>query len=383
MKRQLLALLEKSARSFLRSPGRETRGAPHVRDAINLRRIMLVFVVALIPALFMAIWNTGYQANLAMARIDLAEAPGWRGRVLSGLGYDADDLWANLAHGALYFVPVYLVTLFVGRAWELLFASVRRRPLNEGLWVTGLLFALSLPPLIPLWQVALGISFGIVIAQELFGGYGRHILHPALVGRAFLYFAYANDMSGDRIWVAVDGYSRATPLSALQATAPEIGMDVIEPSWTEAFLGTIGGSMGETSTLACLIGAVVLILTGIGSWRIMLSASAGAASAAALLVRGGSETNAMFVLPPEWHLVLGGFAFGVVFFATDPVTSAQTNPGRWIYGFLVGALAVLLRVTNPTYPEGTMMAILLASVFAPLIDWFVEQRNIERRARHG
>ncbi len=344
---------------------------------------MLVIVVAALPAVFMAMWNTGYQANLTMARIGLAEAPGWRGHVLSGLGYDADSLWANIVHGAVYFIPIYAIAMFVGRAWELLFAGVRRRPLIEGLWVTGLLFALSLPPLIPLWQVALGISFGIVVGQELFGGYGRNILHPALVGRAFLYFAYANDMSEDRIWIAVDGYSRATPLSALQATDPEIGMDVIDPSWAEAFLGTIGGSMGETSALACLIGAAVLIATGMGSWRVMLSALIGATSAATLFVRAGSETNAMFLLPPEWHVVLGGFAFGVVFFATDPVTSAQTNPGRWVYGFLVGALSVLLRVSNPTYPEGTMMAILLASVFAPLIDWFVEQANIRRRARRG
>ena len=209
------------------------------------------------------------------------------------------------------------------------------------------------------------------------------IVHPALVGRAFLYFAYANDMTGDAVWTAVDGYSRATPLSALQATDPEIGMDVIDPSWSGAFVGTIAGSMGETSALACLIGAVILVLTGIGSWRVMLSAAIGAVSAASLFVRAGSETNAMFVLPPEWHLVLGGFAFGIAFFATDPVTSAQTNAGRWVYGFLVGVLAILLRVTNPTYPEGTMMAILLASLFAPLIDWGVEQSNIRRRARRG
>jgi Na+-transporting NADH:ubiquinone oxidoreductase subunit B len=365
------------------SEGEATRVAPHVRDAISLRRITLVIVAALLPVLFMGMWNTGYQANLAMARIGLDEAPGFRGSVLSGLGYDAESFWANVIHGALYLVPVLIVTMLVGRAWELLFARVRKRPLNTSLWATGLLFALSLPPLIPLWQVALGISFGVVIGQELFGGYGRHVLHTALVGRAFLYFAYANDMSGNDIWIAVDGYSRATPLSALQATDPEIGMDVIDPTWTEAFLGTIGGSMGETSALACLIGAAILILTGIGSWRIMLSALLGGASAAALFVRAGSETNAMFLLPPEWHLVLGGFAFGVVYFATDPVTSAQTNAGRWVYGFSVGSLAILLRVTNPTYPEGTMMAILLASVFAPLIDWFVEQRNIERRARRG
>lgn len=380
MQRKLLSPLKTSVDLWLRSPGRATEGAPHIRDAISLSRIFLVMVVALLPVLLMAMWNTGYQANLAMARIGHGEAPGWRGSVLSGLGYGADDFWANLAHGALYFIPVYIVAMVVGRAWEAVFAGVRRRPLNEGLWVTGLLFALSLPPRIPLWQVALGISFGVVIGQELFGGYGRQILHTALVGRAFLYFAYPNDMSGDKVWIAVDGYSRATPLSALSATDPEIGMDVIDPSWTEAFLGTIGGSMGETSVLACLIGAAILILTGIGSWRVMLSALIGGAGAAALFVRAGSETNAMFVLSPEWHFVLGGFAFGVVFFATDPVTSAQTNPGRWVYGFLVGSLAILVRVTNPTYPEGTMMAILLASVFAPLIDWVVEQRNIKRRA---
>ena len=360
---------------------RHSQGPPFVRDDIDFRRVVLVFLVALVPVLLMAMWNTGYQANLAMGRLGLDEAPGWRGSAMSALGYDAENVWSNVAHGALYFGPVLLVTMLVGRGWELLFARVRGRPLSDGLWVMGLLFALSLPPRIPLWQVALGISFGVVIGQELFGGYGRHILHTALVGRAFLYFAYANEMSGDKIWFAVDGYSRATPLSALQAAAPEIGMDVIDPSWTEAFIGTMGGSMGETSSLACLVGAAILILTGVASWRIMAAAAMGAAGTAFVLVQAGSETNAMFVLPPEWHLVLGGFAFGVVFFATDPVTSSQTDSGRWVYGFLVGSLAVLLRVTNPTYPEGTMMAILLASVSAPLIDWFVEQRNIQRRAR--
>jgi Na+-transporting NADH:ubiquinone oxidoreductase subunit B len=346
--------------------------------------MMFVINVALLPVVFMAMWNTGHQANLAMAQMGLDAVPGWRGSLLEAMGHDPAGLWDNLLHGALYFLPVYLVSMLVGALWQIAFSIARRRPLDESLWVTGLLFALTLPPLVPLWQVALGISFGVVIGQEIFGGYGRQILNTALVGRAFLYYAYPDGVSGDAVWVAVDGISRATPLAALSAADPGTGLAAIEPTWTQAFLGTIPGSMGETSTLACLIGAAILVLTGIGSWRVMLAALLGCLGAAALLVSVGSDSNAMFLMPPEWHLVVGSFAFGVVFFATDPVTSSQTNTGRWVYGFLIGWLVVLLRVTNPGLPAGMMMAVLLANVFAPLIDWFVEERNIKRRAlRHG
>lgn len=380
----LLQPLRDAADAFWRSSDRATAGAPHVRDALDLKRVMALFVVALLPATAVALWNTGLQANLAMAQLGLERVPGWRGALLAGVGTDPRDALANALHGALYLVPVYLVTAFVGGFCELCFAAVQRRPLSEGLWMTSLVFALTLPPLVPLWQVALGIAFGVVIGQELFGGYGRHLLNTALVGRAFLYYAYPDGISGDAVWVAVDATTGATPLAALSAADPAVGMDAIRVSWWDAFVGAMPGSLGETSALACALGAAFLIATGIASWRVVVAALAGGLAMAALLFHVGSDRSAMFAMPPHWHLVTGGFAFGIAFLATDPATSAQTQAGRWVYGLLVGSLAVLLRVTNPGLPEGMMMAILLANVFAPLIDWGVEERNIARRAaRHG
>jgi Na+-transporting NADH:ubiquinone oxidoreductase subunit B len=372
--------------SLLYSSGRASPGAPHVRDSMDLKRMMIIVVVALLPAVFMAIWNTGYQANLAMQSTGLETAPGWRGDILNdlGVGHDPESFWANLFHGAAYFLPAYIVTMIVGGLWEVLFACSRRHEISEGFFVTGLLFPLILPPAIPLWQVALGITFGVVIGKEVFGGTGRNILNPALTARAFVYFAYPAEMSGDDVWVAIDGFTQATPLTALTSADPATGMSAVNTTWSAAFLGTIPGSMGETSALACLLGAALLILTGVGSWRIMASVVIGGVIGAALFVAVGSDTNAMFAMGPHWHFVVGGFAFGLVFMATDPVSAAQTNVGRWIYGFLIGLLTVVIRVTNPAYPESIMLAILLGNVFAPLIDWFVEQANIKRRsARYG
>ena len=367
--------------NWLYASGRATAGPPHVRDAMNLQRMSWILVVALLPVVFMALWNTGYQANVAMLEMGLGSAPGWRGAVVFVLGadYDPNSAWDNLTHGAAYFLPVLLVAAIVGGLWQVLFASVRRRPISEGIFVTSLLFSLTLPPGIPLWQVALGISFGVVIGQEVFGGVGRNVLHPALVAWAFVFFSYASEMSGDTVWVAVDGFTHATPLMAINAGDATAVMATFDLTWWEAFLGSTPGAMGETSTLACLVGAALLVLTGIASWRILLSALVGAAACVALFATLGDESNPLFAIPLHWHLVVGGFAFGLVFLATDPVASAQTNAGRWIYGFLVGSLAILIRVANPGYPEGVMLAILLGSIFAPLIDWFVEQVNIRRR----
>jgi Na+-transporting NADH:ubiquinone oxidoreductase subunit B len=301
-----------------------------------------------------------------------------------GAGFDPGSWWACVLHGALYFVPVYFVTMLVGGIWEVIFALVRRHEINEGFLVTGLLFPLTLPPAIPLWQVALGISFGVVVGKELFGGTGRNILNPALAARAFVYFAYPAQLSGEDVWVAVDGYTRATPLTVLSSADPAAGMGAVDVSMMDAFLGIMPGSLGETSVLACLIGALILVFTGIGSWRIMAATLIGGAAGAWMFTAIGSETNAMFGLGPLEHFVFGGFAFGMVFMATDPVSAAQTNTGRWVYGFLVGWVAIVIRVVNPAYPEGIMLAILLGNVFAPLIDWFVEQANIKRRlARYG
>jgi len=363
---------------FLYTPGTVTREAPHVRDAISVQRMMVVVVFALIPATVMALYNTGLQANLALADLGRAAADGWRGALLGllGLGVAPHSAAANFAHGALYFLPVYFVTVLVGGLWEVLFAVIRRHAISEGFLVTSLLFALTLPPDIPLWLAALGISFGVVIGKEIFGGVGMNVLNPALTGRCFLFFAYPREMSGETVWVAVDGYTRATPLAEL--ADPDLELTT---SWQDAFLGFIPGSMGETSTLACLIGAAILLITRIGSWRVMLGVIFGAAGLASLFNLVGSDSNPLFQLTPSWHLVLGGFALGTVFMATDPVSAAHTRPGQWLYGLLIGVLTVLGRVVNPAFPESIMLAILFGNVFAPAIDRIFVYRNIQRRRR--
>jgi Na+-transporting NADH:ubiquinone oxidoreductase subunit B len=261
-----------------------------------------------------------------------------------------------------------------------LFALVRNHEVNEGFFVTSILFALTLPPDIPLWQVALGISFGIVIGKEVFGGTGKNFLNPALTGRAFLFFAYPSEISGDAVWTAVDGFSGATPLML----AADGGVSAIQAagiSWWQAFFGTIQGSIGSTSTLMILIGALFLLYTGVASWRIMAGVLLGVVAGALLFNAVGSETNPAFSLPWHWHLVLGGVAFGLVFMATDPVSASMTEAGKWVYGALIGFMTVMIRVLNPAYPEGVMLAILFGNLFAPLIDWFVVQANIRRRAK--
>lgn len=367
--------------TFLYTPDEVNTTAPHVRDSLDLKRMMTVVVWALTPCVLMAMWNTGYQANLAMQSMDIESVAGWRGAVLTGLGigYDPGSMLANFIHGALYFLPLYIITMAVGGIWEVIFAVVRKHDINEGFLVTGLIFPLTLPPDLPLWQAALGISFGVVIGKELFGGTGRNFLNPALAGRAFLYFAYPAQNSGDSVWTAVDGFSGATPLGALATADVSTGMEAIDVTWSQAFLGTMQGSLGETSTLACLIGAVILVVSGVGSWRTMLSMLIGGMAFAGLLNFIGSDTNPMFQMSPMWHLVVGGFAFGLVFMATDPVSGAMTETGKWYYGAFIGVITILIRVINPAYPEGVMLAILLGNVFAPLIDYFVMQANIKRR----
>jgi len=367
--------------TFLFTTGVKTKGDPHVRDALDLKRLMFMVVVALAPCVFMAMWNTGLQANLAMQQLGLETAPTWRAAIMDSVGYDPDNFFANLIHGALFFLPVYIVTMAVGGFWESLFCMVRKHDLSEGFLVTGLLFPLTLPPDVPLWQVAVGISFGVVIGKELFGGVGKNFLNPALTGRAYLYFAYPAYLTGtNAVWTGVDGATGATALTALAGGTPAEGMGAVDISWMDAFIGTIPGSMGETSALACLVGALILIVTGIGSWRIMVSMLIGGLGLSALLYGLGSDSNAVFSMPPHWHLVTGSFAFGLVFMATDPVSAAQTNVGRWIYGALIGVVTILVRVVNPAYPEGVMLAILFGNVFAPLIDYFVVAANIKRRA---
>lgn len=353
-----------------------TAKASHVRDGLDLKRMMLMVIYALIPAVIMALYNTGYQSNLAISGLADYEAASWQQQffIWMGLEFDAASILSNMILGALYFFPLYLVTLAVGGFWEVLFAVIRKHEVNEGFFVTSLLFPLILPPDIPYWQVAFGISFGVVIGKEVFGGVGMNILNPALTGRAFLFFAYPIQISGDKVWMAVDGLSQATPLAQFADTTMNLSY-----SWWDSFIGLVPGSMGETSTLAILIGALILIVTGIGSWRIMLSVLVGMVLMSLTFNMIGSSTNSMFAVTPLWHLVLGGFAFGAVFMATDPVSAALTQKGKYYYGFFIGILVVLVRVVNPAFPEGMMLAILFMNVFSPIIDRFVIKANIKRR----
>ena len=352
--------------TFLYTPADTTRAAPHVRDGVDLKRLMSYVVVALIPCILWSWFNTGYQTNLALQELAIVKED-WRGLLLQtlGIGFDPGSILANMGHGFLYFLPIYLITLIVGGFWEVLFAIVRKHEVNEGFLVTSMLFALTLPPDMPLWMVALGISFGVVIGKEVFGGTGKNFLNPALVGRAFLYFAYPAEITGDQVWVALDGYSSATPLG-LGALGGMDAITVAGYTWWQAFIGLMPGSLGETSTLACLIGAVFLIYTKVASWRIIAGVFLGMVGTVLLF-------NA-----------LGGFAFGMVFMATDPVSATMTTAGHWVFGLLIGFMTVLIRVVSPAFPEGIMLAILFANIFAPLIDYVVIQINIRRRLRrHG
>jgi Na+-transporting NADH:ubiquinone oxidoreductase subunit B len=378
-----LGALYEMVDTFLYTPRDVTRSAPHVRDAIDLKRVMTYVVIAVTPCALFGMYNIGLQANLAMAEMGLTAAEGWRGAVLAsmGVGYDPGNVAACFWHGFLYFLPVYVVTLAVGGFWEVLFAIVRNHEVNEGFLVTSMLYTLILPPTTPMWQVALGITFAVVIGKEIFGGTGKNFLNPALTGRAFLYFAYPAQHTGNDIWVTVDGFTGATPL----ALAPEGGLDAIIAagySLGDAWMGFLPGTIGGESTLACLVGAIFLLYTRIASWRIMLGVFLGLV-ATVLLLNGlaGPDSNPYMHLSWQWHVVTGGFAFGLVFMATDPVSAAMTQRGKLIFGALIGVLTVLIRVINPAFPEGIMLAILLANVFAPLIDYFVVQANIRKRAR--
>ena len=367
----------------LYSPPNVTNNTAHVRDGIDLKRIMITVWVCTFPAMFFGMYNIGLQANMAIAG-DATLIEGWREILvqLLGAGHDAGSIWDNIVFGAAYFLPVYAVVFIVGGFWEVLFATVRGHEVNEGFFVTSVLFALILPPSIPLWQVALGITFGVVVGKEIFGGTGKNFLNPALTGRAFLFFAYPAQMSGNAVWTAADGVSGATPLGL----ANEGGIQSILDSgvtWMDAFIGTIQGSMGETSTLAILIGGAVLLTMRIASWRIVAGVMIGMISTSLLFNAIGSETNPMFAVDWTWHLVMGGFAFGMIFMATDPVSASMTNFGKYFFGALIGFMVVMIRVINPAFPEGMMLAILFANLFAPLIDHFVVQSNIKRRMSRG
>lgn len=374
------ALYEAADTIFYR-PSSVTKTTAHVRDGIDLKRIMITVWLCAFPAMFFGMWNIGYQANVIFqANPDLLAAQdGWRMALTAMLaGFDPSSIWDNMIQGATWFVPIYLVTFVVGGFWEVLFASIRGHEVNEGFFVTSILFALILPPSIPLWQVAMGISFGVVIAKEVFGGTGKNFLNPALAGRAFLFFAYPAQLSGDAVWTSVDGFAGATSLSLGAAGGIEqiVGSGI---TWMDAFIGKVHGSVGETSTLAIFIGGAVLLIMRIAAWRIVAGVMIGMIALSSLFNVLGSDTNPLFAMPWYWHLVVGGFAFGMIFMATDPVSASMTNTGKWIFGALIGVMVVLIRVVNPAFPEGMMLAILFANLCAPLIDHFVVQANIKRR----
>lgn len=364
-------------------PNDVTKTTSHVRDGIDLKRMMITVWICTFPAMFYGMYNLGWQANTAMADLGIAAVEGWRGGLIELFaGYDANSVWDNFWHGAAYFLPIYLTVFAVGGFWEVLFAMKRGHEVNEGFFVTSVLFALICPPDVPLWQAALGISFGVVIAKEVFGGTGKNFLNPALAGRAFLFFAYPAEMSGDAVWTAVDGFTGATALSVAYSG----GMDALQSqmTWMDAFFGKMQGSIGETSTLAILLGGAVLLVMKIASWRIVAGVMLGMIATSLLFNTFGDATsNPMMAMPWTWHLVVGGFAFGMIFMATDPVSASMTNTGKWYFGALIGFMVVIIRVVNPAFPEGMMLAILFANLFAPLIDHFVVQKNIKRRLARG
>lgn len=365
----------------LRPPA--TPAPPHVRDGISLDRLMNVVVVALVPPIVSGLYETGRQANLALAAAGAAAGRGWRDALLAalGAGNDPASVAACLLRGLTCLAPVYLVALAAGTLWERAFARSRGER-AAGLTVTALLFSLALPPTIPLWQAALGISFGVVVGKEVFGGTGKNFLNPALAGVAFLYFAYPESLRTPSVWVAVDGWTGATPLGV--ATTGGLGaMREAGIRWADTFWGREAGAMGEASAAACLAGAAILLWVRVVSWRVLAGGVAGLVGTALLFEHLAPAGLPMATLPWYWHLTVGGFAFGLVYFATDPVTAAATDPGRWCYGVLIGAMTVLIRVANPAHTEGVMLAILLGNVCAPLIDYAVVWRNARRRERRG
>ncbi len=361
--------------TFLFVPNTVTKSGSHIRDCVDLKRVMTVVIVALLPALAFGIWNVGEQHSIAFG-LDMTFI---------------EKVW----FGFLKVLPLLIVSYVVGLGIEFISAQLRGHEVNEGFLVSGMLIPLVMPVDVPLWILALAVAFAVIIGKEVFGGTGMNIWNPALIARAFVFFAYPSQISGDTIWIeglnsakanamqVVDGFTGATPLGQAANGIVDFTTTTGEPlSIMQAFIGNMPGSIGETSTIAILIGAVILIWTGVASWKIMVSCVAGALGVG-FLINGFADAGTFAAVPAYWHLVLGGFAFGAVFMATDPVTSAQTEKGKWIYGFLVGALAVIIRLFNPGYPEGMMLAILLMNTFAPLIDYYVVEGNIKKRMKRS
>ncbi|MEE0948767.1 MAG: NADH:ubiquinone reductase (Na(+)-transporting) subunit B [Bacteroidales bacterium] len=350
--------------TFFLTPEATTTSGCHIRDAVDNKRTMFTVVIALIPALLFGMYNIGYQHYLSEG-------------VIAAGDYCA-NFWGNFGYGLLKLLPMILVSYIVGLGIECIFAQVRKHEVSEGYFVTGMLIPLICPPDVPLWQLALAVAFAVIIGKEVLGGTGYNFLNPALVARAFLFFSYPIQMSGDTVWIAAQGdaISGATPLGEMIAGAAQPSASVLD-----MIIGFMPGSVGETSVIAILIGALILLVTGVASWRIMLSIFVGGAAMG--LIFNAVGANEYMSMPFYYHFLMGGFMFGAVFMATDPVTAAHTNTGKYIYGFLIGVMAVLIRVVNPAYPEGMMLAILLLNVFAPLIDYYVVDANIRKRAKRA
>jgi len=367
---------------FFYSAGERTIAAPHARDSNNVQRFLNSFIIATIPCWFIGLWNVGVQTNLELADLGLAGLEGWRGSFIGsiGIGYDAESILSCFFIGLLYFLPILAVTLAIALFWDVVFSTVRRRPVDEGMLATVWLFALIMPANAPLLRVGFGITFGYIVGKLIYGGSGRYLVCPALLGYAFLLFAYPDLLFGESAWVPVPGAERTTALELAAAGGVEAVQREGYSLW-DLFIGARPGSIGATSVLGCLLGAVYLVFSGAASWRIMLGALAGMIGTVLLFNGIAADDNVIFAIPWTWHLVIGGFAFGVVFFATDPVTAAMTNPGRWVYGVLVGLLTVVIRVTNPSYNEGVLFAVLLASLFSPVIDYVFVELNIRRRRK--
>ena len=346
--------------TFLYTPDTVTKNGPHIRDSVDLKRSMIFVVIAMLPAILFGIFNVGYQEDPTRSILD------------------------NFISGLIVVGPIIIISYSVGGMCEVIFAIIRKHEVNEGFLVTGMLIPLVMPPTIPLWMVAVATAFGVIIGKEIFGGTGFNIFNPALVARAFVFFAYPAQISGDLVWKVskIDGLSTATPLLTASSKQGTEALDLLNGvySWSDMFFGFIPGSIGETSTLACILGAVFLLFTRIANWRVMIGVVIGMILTSLLAMQiAPYSDNPMLSLPPVYHFVMGGFAFGLVFMATEPVTAAHTNKGRWIYGLLIGFMVVIIRAINPAYPEGMMLAILFANAFAPLIDYFVLQNNIKNR----
>lgn len=370
------------------TPSAVTKGSCHVRDGLEQKRLMIIVVFALLFPLLFGVHNIGHQVSFMLKNtaLELKHLAGWRMEVMNMLGLQIGSfsILSNFVYGLLYFLPIFLVTIAVGGICEVLFALFRRHEIAEAFLVTSFLIPLTMPPNVPLWQVALATAFGVVIGKEIFGGVGFNLFNPALLARAFLFFSYPASMSGNSVWIAVDGITVPTPLAVAAENGlwGARGLVKLGYSIKDSFWGLIPGSIGEVSTFACLLGMAVLLFTGVASWRVMLSLIVGfVVTVLGFNFFQSSSVNPMFELTPEWHFVLGGLAFGLVYMATDPVTSAMTFLGQFVYGFLIGFLVILIRVVNPAYPEGMMLAILFMNMLAPLIDYLVVQSNIKRRER--